>query len=58
MQVGGEWVKDENAHFSTSLLFVTRSILERILTCGNSSWTIAERDAMHPLMNLVTSVMN
>lgn len=40
------------------LLFFTRSILDKMFTWGNSSWTIAERDAMHPLMNLVTSVMN
>lgn len=26
--------------------------------CGNSSWIIAERDDMQPLINLVTSVMN
>lgn len=48
----------EEAYFSRSFLLVTRSILERMLTWGNSSCIIAESDAIHPLMNLVTSVMN
>jgi len=51
-------INGKRAH---SLIFVflgTRSILERILTWGNSSWIIAESDAMQPLMNLVTSVIN
>lgn len=54
-----EEARDGNwTHSSISFLFETRSILERMLTWGNSSWTIAERDDMHPLINLVTSVIN